>query len=486
MNRKWKIAAGVVVLVVGLGFAAWQVVLTPGGAEAQAQTGAETAVVERGTLHVTVGGTGNLVPISEVALAFTAGGQLAEVLVEEGQTVEAGQALARLDTDELAWDVAQAEAGLAHAEGQLAELLASPRPEDVAVQEANLAAAQGRVSAAVANRDQVIADPDEAEVAAAEAQVAAAELEHRNALITYDRIEGNGDDKDRAHHDLWAAEVGVEAAQKQLDEVLVGADADEVRAAQANVASAVARRDAVQAQLDLLLVGPTDEQVQAAEAAVEQARVALEQAQVRLQKATLVAPASGTISSLGVDAGEMVAPGQTIVVLSDLSALEVDVDLDETDVARVVVGQPATVTLDAFPGVELTGEVTYSAPDALVLSGVVLYPVTVRLSPEALIHRGVRAGMTAEVEITTASREDALIVPLRAVRTEGQRAYVTRVVGEGVEQVEVELGLTTETQAEILGGVDGTSIAEGDAIVVVPAPAGAQFQGPFAGLRGGQ
>jgi len=486
MNRKWWIAAAVVALVI-LGIAAWQFILIPGGAEAQAQMGAETAVVERGTLHVTVGGTGNLVPRSEVALAFTSGGQLAEVLVEEGQTVEAGQALARLDTDELAWDVAQAEAGLARAEGQLAELLASPRPEDVAVQEANLAAAQGRVSAAVANWDQVIATPDEAEIAAAEAQVAAAELEHRTALITYDRIEGDGDDKERARYDLWAAEVGVEAAQKQLDEVLAGADVDEVRAARASVTGAVAQRDAIQAQLDLLLAGPMDEQVRAFEAAVEQARVALEQARLQLERATLVAPASATISSVDVGAGEMVGPGQTVVVLSDLSALEVDVDLDETDVARVAVGQPATVTLDAFAGVELAGEVTYIAPDALVLSGVVLYPVTVRLSPEAPIHRGVRAGMTAEVEITTASRDGALIVPLRAVRTQGQRAYVTRVVGEGVEQVEVELGLTTETQAEIIGGAGGTSIAEGDEIVVVPAPAGSQqFQGPFAALRGGE
>jgi HlyD family secretion protein len=395
--------------------------------------------------------------------------------------VEAGQVLVQLETDELGLEVARAEAALATAEGQLAQLLASPRPEEVAAQEANLAAAQGQVSAAVASRDQVAAGPDASQIAAAETQVATAEMEYRAALRTYDSIDKKDKDrKEQANYDLWAAQVALEAAQAQLDVLLAGADADEVRAARANVSAAVAQRDAAQAQLDLLLAGATEEQVQAAEAAVDQARVALEQARLQLERATLAAPMGGTVTTLDVEIGELVSLGQPVVVLSDLSGLEVEVNLDETDVARVAAGQEAQVRLDAFPGVEMAGEVTYVASVAQSQSGVVLFPVTVLLSPAEL---PVRAGMTADVEITTASREGALIVPLRAVQTGAGRATVDRLGDGGVERVEVTLGLTTDTEAEITSG-----LSAGDVVVVVAGPSqdpGARMPGPMGRFVGG-
>ena len=487
MNRKWWIVIAVVV-VAGLGFAGWQFV--SGQQEAIAGdvpemgTGSamETAVVRQNTLQVTVEGSGSLVPHAEIQLAFLSGGKVAEVLVEEGQVVEAGQPLVRLETDELEMDMIRAEASLASAEGQLAQLLAPPQPEEVAAQEANLAAAQGQVSAAVANRDQVTAGPDASQIGSAETQVATAEMDYRAALRTYDSIDKKDKDrKEQANYDLWAAEVALEAARVQLDVLLAGADADEVRAAQADVAAAVAQRNAAQAQLDLLLAGATDEQMQAAEATVAQARVAIGQARLQLDRATLTAPMAGTVTTLEAEIGEMVNPGQPVVVLSDLTALEVDVSLDETDVARVAVGQEAHVTVDAFPGVGMAGEVTYVAPKAEPWSGVVLYPVTVRLMPGEV---PVRGGMTADVDITTASQAGALIVPLRAVHTEGGRAYVERVGDGGVEQVKVTLGMTTDTEAEIIGG-----LSEGDVVLVVAGAtrdssrsmAGPMPGGPFAG-----
>ena len=463
MNKKWWSVVGVVVVVGGLGLAGWQFISGRGSATAEAQASMETAVVRRGTLLVTVDGTGSLAPSAEVSLAFLSGGQATEILVVEGQVVEVGQPLVRLETDELALQVARSEATLASAEGQLAQLLAGSQPEEVAAQEANLAAMQGQVSAAAANRDQVTAGSTAAQITAAETQVASAQMEYRAALRAYDSIDKDDEDrKEQARYDLWAAEVTLNAAQTQLDVLLAGADGNEVRAAQANVGSAAAQRDAAQAQLDLLLAGATEEQIQAAEAAVAQARIGLNQARLRLEQATLLASMDGTVTSLNVDLGEMVSPGQSLVVLSDLTALEVDVYLDETDVVRVTVGQEAQVEMDAFPGVEMAGEVTYIAPTANIASGVVLYPVTIRLMLGEL---SARAGMTADVEITTASQEDVLIVPLRAVHTEGGNAYVERLTGGQIGRVEVGLGMTTDTEAEITGG-----LAEGDVVVVVAAP----------------
>jgi multidrug efflux pump subunit AcrA (membrane-fusion protein) len=73
--------------------------------------------------------------------------------------------------------------------------------------------------------------------------------------------------------------------------------------------------------------------------------------------------------------------------------------------------------------------------------------------------------MTADVTIITASRENVLVIPLRAVRTEGEHAYVDRLVGGKVERAEVKLGMMTETEVEITSGV-----AEGDVVVVAAAP----------------
>jgi len=149
----------------------------------------------------------------------------------------------------------------------------------------------------------------------------------------------------------------------------------------------------------------------------------------------------------------------------------VEVNLDETDVAQVAIGQETLVSVDAFPDVNLAGEVMYIAPVAQIESGVVLYPVTVRLAPADI---PVRAGMTGDVEIISAIQEGALIVPLRAVHTEGERSYVDRLVGGQTERVEVTLGMVTETEVEITSG-----LAEGDVVSVVAAPTPGSTQREF-------
>jgi HlyD family secretion protein len=466
MNKKWWMIVLALGVIVGLGYAGYT---TLEGRQVSAQGAmGETATVRRDTLVMTVEGTGRLAPRSDVELAFRTGGLVAEVLVEEGETVEAGQPLVRLETDDLESQVAQARARLRSAEAQLAQLLAGPQAEDIAELEANLQAAQSQLSAAAARRDQVTAGADDTELSDAQAQVASAQADYREALIAYDHTDEDQEDKkEQAHYNLWAAEVALEAAKTQLEEVKAGPDEEDVRAAQAEVAEAVKQRDAAQAQLDLLLAGPTPEQVDSTRAAVEQAQVALAQAERRLEQATLTAPTSATVVALNVSVGESAGAGQTVAVLNDLSALEVEINVDETDVSQVSVDQEARITLDAFPEEEgeLIGKVASIAPKANVEAGVVFFPVTVRLEPTSL---PVKAGMTADVEIAAASREDALIVPLRAVHSEGERTYVKQLVEGQVERVDVTLGMMTDTAVEIVEEGEAPALAEGDVVVVVP------------------
>lgn len=190
----------------------------------------------------------------------------------------------------------------------------------------------------------------------------------------------------------------------------------------------------------------------------------------------LVAPSSGTIASLDVHVGEFVSPGQRAIVLSDLTALQAEINLDETDVARIALDTPVSITVDAFPGAELSGEVIEIASSADVQSGVVLYPVTVRVNPSDL---PLRSGMTVNVTITIEKHENTLIVPFRAIETEGGQAYVTRITAAGSQRVSVTLGLVTDTQIEILSGV-----FEGDVVAVYANPvqdSSLQTKSPFGG-----
>jgi len=125
-----------------------------------------------------VDAAGSLAPGAEVSLSFSSSGRVAEVLVDEGQVVEAGQPLARQETDDLELQVAQAQAALAAAEAQL---LAPPRPQEVAVQEANLAAARAQL-------DELQAGADADQVRAAQANVATAAAQRDAAQAQLDLL----------------------------------------------------------------------------------------------------------------------------------------------------------------------------------------------------------------------------------------------------------------------------------------------------------
>lgn len=448
-----------------------------------------TAVVERGTLLVAVSASGSIEPQASVDLTFETPGRVAEVYVKIGDWVEAGDALAQLDTRQMALQVYQAQSALALAKAQLAQLEAGPQPAEIAAAEADLRAAQAQVSSAVASLDQLKAGPTDSQIADAETRVAQAELQRKLAQLEYDRVVATTDDEDaitQANYDLYIAEKSLAAAQAALDSMLAGANADDLSAAQANVEAAVAQQDAAQAHLDLLLAGPTEEQVADARAQVERAQAALEQAELTLERATLRAPFDGTIAKVNVSAGEM-APmsaggmasasagemasasagemasvGLPAITLLDASGLQVAISVDELDVGRLVMGQEAQVTLDAIPDVTLAGTVKSIAPAAtLAQGGVVYYDVIITLAPT---DEPIRADMTANVTIVVEELTGVLTIPTWVVRVDrltGQ-TYVHQKVDGKIERVDVALGARYEGVAQVLAGLE-----EGDEAIWV-------------------
>jgi multidrug efflux pump subunit AcrA (membrane-fusion protein) len=337
-------------------------------------------------------------PLRWSELLFTTGGTVAEVLVSPGDEVSEGDLLVQLDSTDVALAVQEAEAALAAAKAQLAQVRAGPRPEEVAEAESELSDAEATLAQAVAQCDQLAAGATEAETSAAQAAVAGAETEQRAALQQRDQAYQQKDQEVRkqADYQLYAANEALAAAQARLEAAQGGAAA-RLREARAGVQAATAHRDVAQAGLDLLQAGATPEEIAVSEAAVQQAEAALAMAKAALERTQIRAPFPGTVTRVDVEVGETVSPGEVVVVLAILDQLQArTVDLTELDVARLVEGQAAAVTVDALPGMELKGQVARIDLRAVDYRGDVTYPVYVEVEEDAV---GLRWGMTALVEI---------------------------------------------------------------------------------------
>ena len=477
------VVLGIVVVAAVVGVAIWQL-----GSARQPEEDARSAVVERGTLLVAVSASGSIQPEARIDLAFESAGRVAEVLVDVGDEVEAGDPLAQLDSRDLTLQLHQAEAAVALAEAQVLQLEEGPQPEEVAAAEANVRAAEAQVSAAAADRDRVKGGATDAQVAAAQADFASAFTQQKAAADTYEKTlecvsftlpDGEkfeicpalGAPEEQARFNLQAADKALAAAQARLDEAIAGADADDVRAAQASVSAVAARRDASQAQLDLLVAGATDEQVKEAQAQAAEARAALKQAELALEQAALVAPFDGVVAAVNVTAGEMASAGLPAVTVLNTSRFHVAVTVDEIDVGRLAEGQVAQVTLDALPDATIAGTVERIAPVATIEGGVVYYDVTIDLEPTDV---PIRADMTANATVVVEELNDVLTVPTWVVRVDRNtgQTYVQRRTGGEVERVDVELGVRYEGLAQVLGG-----LSEGDEVVLVSESNGFGFGG---------
>jgi len=497
MKKRWWVVVGLVA-VVGGGVLVSRFVA--GRTDpAAATTEVETAVVERGTLLVTVDGSGSLAPQQEVVVPFQVSGRVVEILVRTGSAVEAGDVLVRLDDTNAhralanaEFSVKQSEVSLASAQLTLDRLLEWEADESsVELAEANLAAAE--MAYQKARLDSSLAGD---QITSSEVNLAQAQRSLEDAQEAYDSAYDPGRDwelgdkrrsaqleaeREGAADALIAAQDNLSVAQAAYNLAVAGVSDSGVTSAWSQVVSA-------QISLENETEPPDENDIESARLQVEQAQVSLEQAKLSLMSAQsdlaeteLTASVSGTVAEMDLQLGQMVNSGQTGVVLADLETLEVEIGLDESDIVQVSVGQPAVVAMDAFDDVELSGVVDHIEPTAQSQSGVVLYVVTIVLDPTTI---PVRVGMTADVEVVTTSAQGALTIPLKAVRSVNGNSFVDRRSSNGsFAQTQIELGVMAGTRIEVLSGLE-----EGDVVLVASAPATPDNapQGPFGMMGGGR
>jgi RND family efflux transporter MFP subunit len=202
-----------------------------------------------------------------------------------------------------------------------------------------------------------------------------------------------------ARFSLHAADEAVAASQAQINALTAGAG-DRLKTLETGIQLAEAQLGVAQARLDLAKAATPVEQIAAAQATIDQAQAALDAASVLMERYELRAPISGTAGAVDVRVGEMISPDEPLITVGDLSTLRVETtDLDEVDVARVVVGQNATVTFDALQDQLFTGRVTRISPMAEPGTGGVNYTVVVELEElDPLIRWGMTAFVDIEVE----------------------------------------------------------------------------------------
>jgi multidrug efflux pump subunit AcrA (membrane-fusion protein) len=381
------------------------------GCSTPTPTPAATQTAQEAEQSSVVSATGEVVPAQYATLSLPISGQIVELNVKEGDTIQQGDLIVQLDTTDFDTAIVRAEAAVSVAKANLALAKAGPRDQEVQRAKDQLAAANARISVATARKDQLLAPPDENSVINAQAEIEQARQALEDAQEAYDQIIGsiNSWDEDlrpgdrtpldaeqNARYALELARLQLEAAIAALEDLLDGPTPEAIRLADARIAVASAQRNAAKAYLDLVSAGPLSTDIAISEAQVEEARAALESAQAAREQAFLKAPFDGVVSELYVDANEYLSAGQQVLLLANLSTLRVETtDLNEIDVARISAGDSVSVTFDALPDITLEGTVASIGPKAEEGAGV-NYTVVIDLAdlpPE------LRWGMTAFVDI---------------------------------------------------------------------------------------
>jgi HlyD family secretion protein len=212
---------------------------------------------------------------------------------------------------------------------------------------------------------------------------------------------------------------------------------------------------------------------------VKQAEADLAEARINLGYTDITSPVDGVVVSRNVDVGQTVAASfQTptlFLIAQDLTKMQVNASVSESDIGNVAKGQTASFAVDAYPGREFQGTVTQVRNAPITLQNVVTYDVIIAVDNTAL---DLKPGMTATVTIVAARRDDVLRVPIRALsfvppRTgtpaaptagaDERGSAVWRLNGaETPERIPVQVGLRDDRHAEIVAG----GIVAGDEVVL--------------------
>ncbi|AHM67835.1 HlyD family secretion protein [Paenibacillus jamilae] len=408
--------------------------------------------------------TGTVQASKEVNINFTnvEGAKLVAVNVKAGDSVKAGQVLARLDDSDARLQIKDAESNVAIARAKLEEAKRGPKTNDIELQKANVLKAQMAIKTAKNTM---------------ELEEAAAQKE--SAKVTLDKAQKDYDDQAYLVQNDAAAESDLATAKQNLDKAKLDMSNVELQYKKAQTKQTEAIEEAEMGyktaliQLKAAQSPPEASNIQSAQASLLQAETALEQKKSVLSKLQVTAPWDGIILKVNGDVGT--SPTAPFIVMnnSNTGAMKVLAKVNESDIAKLKTGLQATMHSNSFPDKQFKGEVLFVSPEPVTESNVTTYKIELSLDSQKI---RLQPGMNMDVSLLLAEHKNALSVPLFALRSEGgvDGVYVAKNAANPVDYEfrPVKLGVYTADQAEIKSGVK-----DGETIVIPP-------QGGSAGSNG--
>jgi HlyD family secretion protein len=370
-----------------------------------------TGKVERGPLRMLVSSTGKVVSNLDVDIKCKASGEIIALPHDISDPVRKGQLLIQLDPSEMQRMVDQSQASLAASQARLINT-----KESLTVAQQNLQTDRRRSDSALK----------------------AMEANAVDAQTKADRLK-----------DLLAKKL---ASQEEYDTARTAA-------IQASTAMDQARVKIEELQTQERGHEQLRQQIRIAEAQVTNDLTALDLARERLNDTKVYSPIDGMVTARSVQIGQIISSGisnvgggTTALTISDLSRIFSLASVDEADIGKVTVGQPAEITVDAFPGKRFTGRVERIAIRGVNVSNVVTFEVKIEVTSK---DKGLlRPEMTTNVDIIVAARDSVLSVPSDAIVRKEGKPHVTVLKADGVkEDRTVEMGISDGQRTEITTGV---------------------------------
>lgn len=462
-----------------------------------------TALVERGTIEVTVEGFGPVQPIYQSDIQAFTEGVVEEVFVDRGQMVTEGDIVARLRNDKLMVEIAQLSSQLEKARLELSAVL-GVTPDRVTTVDANrginvTAPCSGRIQdLQVAITDEVsegtllarIVDDSQIIILAEvnehtfknlrEGQELNMQVEGFHGFITGKITELDPTPVPRSHSFLYRATIVAEntgllkPGQVVRIEVPLDGEAftlvskidryrDEevVRSpAEGTVTELPVKGWSVVEQGDVIAVlgGSTAQRyIKGRQLDIQDLEVELAQKQEELENLTIRSPITGVVAWIWANRGQQLRSGETLAMVMDQSKMSLNIQADELDVVYIREGQEARITVDAVPGQQFPARVERVDMMGQTNDGIATYNVNLLVEDTEVL----RPGMTANVYIFVDSKEDVLLVPVEAIFDQDGQAMVEVIAANGRPEARpIEIGLINSRVAEVVSGLE-----EGEQVV---------------------
>jgi len=415
VKTKWKVILAVAIVVVGAGAVIASIQYSQKGIVT-----VQTGKVVRQDLVSTVTASGEIKPRNYINLDANAMGPLTAIFVKEGDRVRKGQVVAQIEATQ----------PRAAVEGQQATIQSALA--DAAAAEANEKSMEDGVANAQATLEKTRAALD----------VARLNMERANQLFK----------------DKLIAKQDYDQKKADYDSAVAGVNEAETRVAQTKSQKAQAAS-----------------QVSSAQRRIAQSRASLVSANDILEKYSVTAPLDGVVTDLPVKVGETVVPGiqnsaaSTVMTVADMSVIIAEVQVDETDIVNVTLGQSAEITVDAVPNKTFKGHVIEIGETAILRSTGVASSSSTTSSQEAKDFKvkialdnpldEMRPGLSCTAKITTATRHDAVTIPLQAL-TIRQKGDLEKVKVGGTNTVQAAGTVDPKAEKEKKEEIQGVFIVK--------------------------